>query len=866
MHIEHTRSETHRLPKNTVPKEYDIVLEPDLKKGFFSGEVKITIEIIERTLVITLNATDLEIESTKIVQKAKTQKAKTKLDEKKEELTLHVSELLEKGKAVLIIRFKGTLNDKMHGFYRSCYLTKEKKKEYIATTQFEATDARRCFPCFDEPALPATFKSALIVEKEYETISNMPITREEPRGEKKIVYFEETPVMSTYLLVFIVGNFEWLEAKTKSKTLVRVATVPGKKEQGIFALDTAVKVLEFYEDYFEIPYPLPKLDLIAIPDFAAGAMENWGAVTYRETALLIEKENPPAARRQRVAIVIAHETSHQWFGNLVTMDWWTNLWLNEGFASFMEYLAVDELFPEWEIWTQFIADDYSYALHEDGMRSTHPIEVKVKHPSEISQIFDSISYQKGASVIRMIEAYLGARVFRKGLKTYLNRFAYGNATTDDLWKALEEVSKKPVKSIMDSWIKQPGYPVLTIHKKNENTLGIRQTRFLSSPLELTPEEESQLWESPIPLKVITAGEEKEKFVFLKDRETTLTLSAKRDWIKLNAEQKGFLRVNYSKEIWESLKTAVAENKIEVIDRFGLLDDAVALTRAGHMRTPELLSLLEIYKNEDHYIVWTDIAGILVSLKDLLAESECIRNFENFARSVLKPIVKKLGWESDPNDTHTKILLRSVVLRTLGEFGDEEVIKTAKKKFEEYLRDSKALRPDLRMVVYGVVAENSDEKEYETFLDLYRATDLHEEKLRYLNALGQFKNKDLLKRALEFGLSDEVRSQDTIYPFGGVSRNPLGRTLAWEFFKNNWKEFETRYSSGGLKFISYFISAAVAHFASEEKAKEVEQFFKSHPVPSGTRAVEQSLEAIRAKAAWLARDEKAITEWLRGNVK
>ncbi len=468
-----------RLPEYVKPERYKVMLKPDLKKFTFEGEETIYLNLEKATKQITLHSIELKIESAEWVHKGKENWAgKITYDKKMETAIFSFKNNLEKGKGELKLKFKGILNDKMRGFYRSKY----GEGKHLATTQFESTDARRAFPCFDEPSQKAIFDVTLIIPQGTKAISNT-IESEvlEHESGYQIVNFAPTPKMSTYLLAFIVGDFEYIEGRTLDNVLVRVFTTPGKKEQAKFALDVAKKCLEFYNNYFGVDYPLPVLDMIAIPDFAAGAMENWGAVTYRESTVLIDEINSSVGNKQWVAMVIAHELAHQWFGNLVTMKWWTHLWLNEGFASFIEYLAIDHIFPEWDIWTQFVGTELSDAFSLDALNNTHPIEVEVGNPAEISEIFDRVSYSKGASILRMLWKYLGEKDFQKGLQHYLKKHAYGNAETEDLWNALEKVSGKPVAKVMANWTSKSGHPLVRVQVTGDR-LKLTQSRFFSSPI------------------------------------------------------------------------------------------------------------------------------------------------------------------------------------------------------------------------------------------------------------------------------------------------------------------------------------------------------------------------------------------------
>jgi puromycin-sensitive aminopeptidase len=629
----------------------------------------------------------------------------------------------------------------------------------------------------------------------------------------------------------------------------------------------ATRVLSFFGDYFDIPYPLPKIDLIAIPDFAAGAMENWGAVTYRETAILVDPEKSSAATKQRVAIVIAHELAHQWFGNLVTMEWWTHLWLNEGFASWIEYLAVDHLFPEWDIWTQFVFSDFARALSLDGLKHSHPIEVEVRDPSEIHEIFDAISYSKGASIIRMLAAFLGEEVFRRGLHLYLTRHQYGNATTNDLWNALAEASGKPVERIMDSWTKQTGYPVISLNESREggsDSFTLQQSRFLSSGTDPAGGgDPSQWW---IPIGIISASSPEPTFAIIQDRSTTLMLPVRdNEWIKLNATQSGFYRVNYPPALWAKLLPAIESVALPAPDRLGVESDAFALARAGLLPTTRVLALVEAYRNESNYTVWADLSTNLEEFSLLWSHEPGHEQFRAFARDLYCSVMERLGWEVQPGEAHLTALLRSLVISVFGHYGDVTTMDEAGRRFAQFVKDGHSLHPDLRFPVYSLVVENGNSSAYEAVLKIFREADLHEEKVRCLRALGYSQQPDLLQRTLEFSLSAEVRSQDTVFVIASVALNRYGREMAWQFLQDRWDEFDRRYGKGGF-LLARLISSTTENFTTEDRAQEVEAFFGSHPVPAAERAIQQSLERIRSNTGWLERDREPVRQWLQNRSK
>ncbi|HBB44037.1 MAG: hypothetical protein UW27_C0017G0020 [Parcubacteria group bacterium GW2011_GWA1_44_13] len=845
-----------RLASHIKPERYELLLKPDLDAFVFEGEETITLSLDKKVKEITLHSVDLDVETAVVLQnKVKTFASKISYDKKSETAIFEFPKSLYIGKAKLTLVFKGILNDKMHGFYRSRYEVAG-KEYYMATTQFEATDARRAFPCFDEPAIKAIFDIKLIVPKKSTSISNtMPTSIREHSAGYQVVEFSPTPRMSTYLVAFIVGDLEYIERKTKEGVLVRVFTTPGKKHQAEFALDCAVKTLSFFTKYFDIPYPMPVLDMVAIPDFASGAMENWGAVTYREEALLIDHENSSAAAKQWVAVVVAHELSHQWFGNLVTMEWWTHLWLNEGFASYIEYLAVDHIFPDWEMWTEFVSSDLGNALSLDSLKHTHPIEVPVHHPDEISEIFDAVSYSKGASVIRMLAEYLGEKDFRDGLRYYLKKYSYQNTETTDLWGALEKVSKKPVTKMMSAWTGKAGHPVIHVSRA-DSKLEISQLRFFRSPISKKETKEKTIWQ--VPVSVIGENQiKKEKFML--DKKSARIKTAFGDgWVKLNAGESSVVRVNYTPALWKLLTVPVSKKILSPVDRLGLVRDSFDLAMSGDLDTPTALDFVSAYKNETNFAVWSELSTGLNTIDNLINGETFALEYEKYCRDIFAPMTKKVGWKKKKVDGHSDILLRSLILANAAKYGDESVVAKSRELFDSIKKGKNPIPADLRGVVYGTVARRGGKDEYKKFLEMYKNATLTEEKNRIGRALGRFSQKELLEKTLAFSLSKEVRSQDTMYYIGNTLANPKGRALAWKFIKKEWPVLLERY--GGGKSLSTLVSS-LGIFVHESDAADIEKFFRENPAPGASRTVEQVLERIRTKVAWLSRDKKKLAKWI-----
>lgn len=838
------------LPQHITPSHYTIFLAPDLENFIFQGEETIDIRITKPTNRITLHSAEIEVTSVHFENKNSIEASRISYDKDAETVTFHFGKSIHPGVGKLKIAFAGILNNKMRGFYRSRY-THKGREYHMGVTQFESTDARRAFPCFDEPSHKATFEVSLKVPSDRTVISNTleeEVTEHE--GGYKVVKFEKSPRMSSYLLAFIVGHFEYIESITPEKVKVRVYVTPGKKKQAKFALEVAAKLMSFYHKYFGIAYPLPTMDLIAIPDFANGAMENWGAVTYRETALLVDEENSSLHTKQWVALIIAHELAHQWFGNLVTMKWWTHLWLNEGFASFMEYLAIDKLFPEWRVWTQFIFTEQARALALDGLFNTHPIEVPVHHPGEISEIFDIVSYSKGASVIRMLQAFIGEKDFQKGLSLYLKTHKYANAETTDLWKALETVSNQPVSKIMKNWTSRPGYPLVYVERRRK-TVKLSQERFYSSPRSGAKKKETWL----IPFKLCTDNSKQPTKVLLNSRSMTVESLTPGNWVKGNVHDTSFVRVKYDKDNLFALELPVKsqDERIGEEGRFALVRDAFALVEAGQIPLSEALEFLSAYQNEKSYIVWAEIVTHLLELKALFYDEKIQEEFEAYARAILAKIAKNIGWEKKRNEPHEVSLLRSSVLFALGTFGEREIIQHANRLYASHLKGKK-IHSDIRGFVYALVAENGGKKEFGVFKEMYKNNPHEEEKDRALRAMTSFADIVLLKQTLEVAFSPDVRAQDAFKVVSLMSSNPLGIEVSWDYIKENWKTVEERFAGGHL--FSRFI-APFSKFKSKQKAMEIEKFFVKNKAHGIERTVAQVVEKIHSNATLLANNRKDV---------
>jgi puromycin-sensitive aminopeptidase len=835
-----------RLLETITPSHYQLEITPKFEDFSFTSSESITFKIKIASKVLKFHSTDLDIKSAEIGE----QKAAVTYQPDDQTATFDFDTELAAGEHILELEYSGPLRDDMHGFYRSKYESGG-QEQWLATTQFEPTAAREAIVCIDEPSAKATFDVALVIDKELTGISNTNVTNEEVKGDEKRLTFATTPKMSPYLLAFLVGKFERITTKSDAGIEVGVYTTPGKKDLGQFALETAARTIDFYQDYFGIAYPLPKLDMIAVPDFAAGAMENWGAVTYRETAILVDPKQTAQVNKQYVAMVVAHELAHMWFGNLVTMAWWTDLWLNEGFASWVEYLAVDYLFPEWQMWTQFVADDYSHARDLDALANTHPIEVEVQHPGEIDEIFDAISYQKGASVIRMLYHYIGEMAFKQGLHDYLEHFAFGNAVTADLWRFLEEAANKPVRRIMSAWTSKPGFPLVTLTPDGNAS----QERFFASANEAKPDK--TVW--PIPL-AFTDSEHQTEPMLLEQASGPITVPlGQADWYKPNPGQTGFYIVNYQPDQIEHMSGPLLHGQLPAIDRLGMLLDIAALVGAGKLGSDQLLRVLANLQRETDYAVWNgmlDGVGNVMSI----ADGDLLDKLEHFTAWLVKPRATKLGWEPKADESYFDALLRPRLLGPAGKCGDAETIKEAQRRFAE--RGSSPIPGDLRGTVYQISARFGDEATYEQLLQMYKQTELQEEGRRILAALTSFKDQKLIMRTLDLALSQDVRSQDSVIVIMHATANRNGHELGWQFIQDNWPELVKRYGGGG-HLLSYIPGAVGGAFNTHDKAAEVEDFFAKNPHPSIERSVKQATERINHKADWAERDGAKLSKFLDG---
>ncbi len=854
------------LADQFLPHHYRLTLSPDKKTMAFTGSVVIQGKKIGRpSNRITLHQKNLKITSATIQHHTKQANSdihitRINTHETYDEVRLHTEKALHHGEYTLVLEFEGTITRAMNGLY-PCFFTKNGSEQQLLATQFESHHAREVFPCIDEPSAKAVFDLTIISPKGETVISNTPIASQTSTKQTTTTVFEPTPIMSTYLLAFVIGELAYKEKVTKDGVAVRAYATPQNIEHTTFALDIAVKTLEFFNDYFDIPYPLKKCDLIALPDFASGAMENWGCITFREHALFVDPKNTSLPSKQYVALVVAHELAHQWFGNLVTMRWWTDLWLNEGFASWIEYLAIDKIFPEWKLWTQFIVDEQQQALKLDALEHTHPVEVPIKHPDEIRTIFDAISYSKGASVIHMLHEYLGAKDFQAGLRYYLKKHAYKNTDTADLWDALEEASEKPVKKFMHAWTSQSGYPLVTAHVE-ENQLKLSQERFYVND---TAKKQTTRW--PVPL--LTNDPSLPDTLTATSTKVPLTTSGTH---KLNANQSGFYRTFYNPAHLYTLMEHVSRGKYQELDRLGIIADAFEASKAGHIDAVDVLNCIDSYANETSSAVWDVLAGGIASVRTIIADEDVRENMKPYVRHLIAQQQTRLGWNKKPGESYFDQLLRPTILSMAAAADDPDVVSKVTKIFDAMHAPKDAptelrsepvygilrngvLDPDMRTIVYGTVARNGSDTEFNKLVAMHNASESSEERLNLCMAIAGFKQKKLTKRALSLIKSEHVRLQDVAYWLAYSFSNRFAHQLTWEWVKDNWQWLQENLGND----LAFYRLPIYAARPSSDRAflKEYTEFFNANMSPAFERSIQQGIEMITWQARWREHNAKSV---------
>jgi len=817
-----------RLPTNVAPQRYTLKLAPDLQKATFSGVETIQVTLKQPANSITLNAAQIHFQSVEISAAGKKQTASVSLDKLKQQATLTVPHQIPAGAATIAIRYTGILNGQLRGFY----LSKTASRRY-AVTQFEPTDARRAFPSFDEPAYKAVFDVTLVIPSGDVAISNSPIESETagPEADERTVKFYPTPKMSTYLVAFLVGDFKCTSGE-QDGVPIRVCATPGKVDLTHFALKTAEFALHYYDNYFGIHYPLKKLDLIGIPDFEAGAMENFGAITFRETDLLLNPKTASIGTQENVALDIAHEMAHQWFGDLVTMKWWNNIWLNEGFATWMESKTVAAMHPEWNI-PQSVAADEQNALDYDATPTTHPILQTASTPAQINQLFDTISYYKASDVLLMVENYLGPEMFRKGVHAYLAAHEYGNATAQDFWNAQTETSHKPVDKIMESMITQPGEPMLTFGAPANGKVSVNQRRFFLNP-KVKPDP-SEKWTLPVCLKASGGAQDCQVLT----PGTTSLKAPSSSLFYANAGARGYYRTSYPESIFKEI-VAHAETRLTPAERIGLTGDEWARVRSNQATVGDYLNLIAALKADPNAEVIANTASGIRDIGQRIAESpQQKEELTAWIRRTFSPEYAKLAPPA-PTDSPNTRQLRAALFGLLGYYGeDPTAIAQAKQITEKYLENPGHIDPTLGRTALAIAARHGDVALFDKLQHIYETSKNPEFQIGALRMLAEFEDPALEKRALEYAVSGKVKNQDAAIQLSLALQIPAERELAWKFIQTHWDQVKAQLTTE----MGAILVGSSGGFCTAGARDQVQSFYSTHEVAASSRSLKRAIESI-----------------------
>ncbi|KAG5672285.1 hypothetical protein PVAND_002422 [Polypedilum vanderplanki] len=915
-----------RLPRSIKPLSYDIVIVPNLNgENFtFEGDVAIKIHVDESCNNITLHSWTLKIrrDFTKIfIFDIDGNVTADQIDiknqffiDEKQFLVLETKQELEKGKNYLLkIKYIGQITDNLQGFYKSSYTVNGETK-WLVSTQFQSTDARRCFPCWDEPEFKATFKITLGRPKTMNSLSNMPLERIDTQNDRvstplpDYVYdiYSESVKMSTYLVAFVVSDFV-----NNSDSSVSVWARSDTIQSTNYALSIAPKVIKFLEDFFDIKYPLPKVDMIAIPDFQFGAMENFGLITFRETAMLYDEGVSAIGKKMTVALICAHEIAHQWFGNLVSPHWWSDLWLNEveyfftikikfginskfhiiGFATFMEDVIVDHIEPAWNSKDLFVVNELHQVFRLDALLSSHKVSVEVQNPDQISEIFDSISYSKGAALIRSMEYFLTTEVFRRGLSNYLKEFSYRTATQNDLWNALTKEAHRSnvlnenmsVKEIMDGWTLQTGLPYLTVTRNYENNeITLEQKRFILIEANSTEaatsndnDDKDPLWW--IPISYTTQAEldfDKTHPSQWMQATRKITIEEQLDenqWIIFNPQVAHYYRVNYDSQNWKLITDHLNDpqryKQIANANRAQLIDDSMNLARADILDYTVAMDMTKYLKHEKDFVPWKTAINNLLYVDSMLIRTPDYNLMKKYFRSRIENIYEQLGFE-DRGDILT-MLSRHEILKAACHLGIPDCIANSIKEFHKWKMEANPdinnpISPNLKIVVYCTAIKHGDEEEWDFAWDRYLNTTMSSEKELLMQALGCTRQPWLLSRYLERTLeNDGIRKQDTFRVFSAVSNNVWGQSIAFNFIKNNWKRIRNHFGVGSpMSTLNSLIKFVTKGMTDKNQLDDLKRF-DDKELKQG-RTLKQAIEQAEANILWLNKNYKKIVDWLKEN--
>lgn len=845
------QSQAQRLPTTVVPEHYKLFLDPSIEGRTFAGEETIQVRIAKPVSEIILNSLGLDITLAEVTANGQTQPAKVMYDKPDEMVRLALSHDVPSGTAELHLKYSGKLTEGLRGLY----LSRSPRRMY-AVTQFEGTYARMMFPGFDEPAFKATFDLSVVADKGDTAISNGRIISDEPLpgGARHKITFSTSPRMSTYLVALAIGDWQCLES-TADAIPVRVCATPENKNAGKFALEAAVHSLQFYDQWYGIKYPFGKLDLVAIPDYEWGGMENTASIFFRETALLLNEDEKKASvfALQGHAVTIAHEIAHQWFGDLVTAAWWDDIWLNEGFATWMSDKPVEAWHPEWNLEASATASAQQI-IGLDSLAAARAIHGEPNTPGEIKEMFDGITYQKGAAVLRMLEAYVGPEVFRKGVNLYLKEHANGNATSHDFWRAMAQVSGKPVDTIMPTFVLQPGVPLLSLRGSCHNghiPLDVEQQRFLLSP---QSNDMGQLWHVPMCIK--TEHGKGQDCSLVSANKQQVDIHACPNWYFANRDAKGYYRVFYDDAQNLARLSSVAEKELNAPERIALVEDAWAMARAGKYPIGTFMQMVQEMRSERERLVVDRISGHMQRAESLVPAQQQDK-FNQIVRAQFAPLAGELGWEPRASDTDQQKALRTILLPVMGEAGDPEAIAAANKIVQEYLRAPGSTDATITGAAFALAAEHGNAELYKTLSDALSKAHSTGEYYNYLFALAEFRQPELVQRTLALIDQRRIRQQDYPSFFAALLRNPVARDETWKYLKSHWDDLAEKVTSfGGRGAVS-----ALGNFCSVAAKDDVRQFFAMHRAPGAERALQESLNAMDNCMEFKQLQQANMEKWL-----
>jgi puromycin-sensitive aminopeptidase len=836
-----------RLSRDVLPHRYQAVLEVDLPGKAFRGSEQVSVSLARPVREVVLHALALDITRAELRIGSAVHPARVSVLPVSETAVLRFDDEVGPGEGTLHVDWTGRFSDGLRGLY----LAGE-----VASTQFEAADARRVFPCFDEPAFKARWALTVQVPAGLAVLSNGRLEESTPAAGGQVrIRFAETELLSSYLVALVAGPLVGTPEERSGDVPVRTWALREKAHLSRFGQDAALAALPRLQDYFGLPYAFGKLDQVAIPDFEAGAMENAGLITYREVALLVDPVTAPLSVQKRIAEVVTHELAHQWFGNWVTMVWWDDLWLNEAFATWMAYKIVDRWKPDWRVWLDFDSGK-SVALHLDALRSTHPIRGTVRNAGEAGEAFDAITYEKGGAVLRMIEGFLGEEAFRTGIRGYMRTHARANAVADDLWAALTEASRQPVIEVANAWIRQPGYPVVSV-SLGGNRLSLGQARFFSDPSAKSDEH----WPVPIVLRWADAGGEHQTRILLQGRTliTELPVEGPVTWLCANAGSTGFYRVAYD----ASGLLALRENlgALAPSERIGLLADQWALVRAGRAQIADFLDLALGFADETDDAVLDELVGKLAFIDSRLVDGEDTVRFRRVVEKLLGPALARMGWEPRPGETDLDRLRRASLLRGVGGLArSPAVVQEASQRVARMLdKGADALDANLLDVAVGVAARAGDARLFDRLKAAFPGEPDPATKRRYLLSLTAFEEPALSLRARALLFDGGVPMQDVSSYVNGLLANRGAREEAWRVLRERWGEVMAR--TGGAPMLVRRVVEALGNLHTRGHLDAVRTFLADHPVPEAQQAVAQTLERLGQDVALRERLLPEVTAWI-----